>query len=196
MGKIQKQIDKFVAWLYNSRIVTNKVDEKMELITKLDKLSSVVAERYPTINYGGCGVFAALVVTELKKHNIHATGIVAAYDADEPDGPTIDTVRPQIKKKTNVHEWNNNGISFYHVGVEFKIGRQRKHYDSTGVKTASKMLDHMPIYKGRLERDELRALASKQSGWNVRFDRSNIPALRRLVKKHLEVKVPKVVVKK
>ena len=163
----------------------------MDLITKLNHLGEEVLERYPCINYGGCAVYAAMIVAALKRHNIDAKGIVASYGAGSPgwmssDVATIDKAREKIKKN-DIHEWQANGISFAHVGVEFKIGRLKKHYDTSGVRRAGKLLDKMPIYEGRLEYTEVRALAASKKGWNSSFDRKDIPALRKLVNARLKV---------
>jgi hypothetical protein len=166
----------------------------MEIVDKLNTLGKVVMARYPYINCGGCCVYAAMVAEELQKHGIDAKGIVAAYSAKElnTNGVTLNSIRPGIKSNT-LAEWNNHGVRFNHVGVEFVIKKEgkrtgtKKHYDSTGVKRATTELDYMPIYKGRLELADLKALARKRKGWNESFNRRSIPALRKLVKEHLGV---------
>jgi hypothetical protein len=163
----------------------------MDIVAKLNKLGNDVMERYPNINYGGCCVYAAMITAALKKHGIEAKGIVASYGAGKPkwmskDIATINKARKNIQKNT-IHEWQMNGISFAHVGVEFKIDGKKKHYDSEGVRPASKVLDKMPIYAGRMEYIELRALAGKKDGWNTSFNRKDIPALRKLVKARLAI---------
>jgi hypothetical protein len=164
----------------------------MNITDKLDMLGEEVMRRYPWLNHGGCCVYAAMVVQALHKHNIKASGIVASWGAEylNRTGITIDKVREGLKKNTHT-EWNNNGVNFSHVGVEFeyraKIRTHRYHYDSTGVKKAGKELDGMPIYAGRLTLEELRTLAGTKKGWNDTFDRKHIPELRKLVKSYLGV---------
>lgn len=165
----------------------------MDIVKKLNTLGKEVMSRYPYINHGGCCVYAAMVAEELHKHGIEAKGIVSAYGAKELNGNgiTLDNIRPGIKSNA-LEEWNKHGIRFNHVGVEFVIKKEgkraiKKHYDSTGVKSASTELDHMPIYKGRLALVDLKALARKRKGWNESFNRHVIPELRKLVKAHLGV---------
>jgi hypothetical protein len=162
----------------------------MEIVNKLNSLAKVVMVRYPYINHGGCCVYAAMVAEELQKHGIEVKGIVSAYGAKEmnSNGITLDHIRPG----NTLEEWNRCGIRFNHVGIEFVIKTEgkratKKHYDSTGVKRATTELDHMPLYKGRLTIDDLKALARKRKGWNETFNRRYIPALRKLVKEHLGV---------
>ena len=159
----------------------------MDLEQKLNRLGKEVYERYPDINNGGCCVYAAMIVAELKKLNIPAKGIIASHSAAYSDG--IDKVRPLIENNT-IYEWRANGVCFSHVGVEFTLNGKKKHYDTAGVHKACSKLDGMPIYKGRMEYAELRALAAKKHGWNTCFNRKHIPAVRRLVKSFFEVDTP------
>lgn len=166
--------------------------EIMNIVTKLDQLGVEVLRRYPDINSGGCCVYAAMIVAALHKHKIKAQGIVASWNAERMNyaGASIDTIRHYIVKNT-LTEWEDNGISFSHVGVEFEykglIRKTKRHYDTSGVRPAGKMLDSMPIYKGRLDLNELRTLAGRKDGWNSTFDRKQIPALRTFVKNFLAV---------
>ena len=164
----------------------------MNIVTKLDQLGVEVLRRYPTINSGGCCVYAAMIVAALHKHRIKACGIVASWNAERMNHAdvSIDTIRHSISKNT-LSEWEDNGISFSHVGVEFEykglILKTKRHYDTSGVRPAGKVLDAMPIYRGRLNLNDLRTLAGQKDGWNSAFDRKHIPALRKLVKNLLVV---------
>jgi len=190
MVLFQKVIDRVHSWRYNKSIATQS-ESMMGIVTKLNQLGNDVMERYPDLNKGGCCVYAAMIVAALKKHDITARGIVASYGARKPgwlttDIATINKARKNIQKNT-LQEWQENGISFAHVGVEFSINGVKKHYDSSGVRAAGRKLDDMPIYDGRLEYKELRAVAAKKDGWNTSFNRRDIPALRKLVKSRLSV---------
>jgi hypothetical protein len=159
----------------------------MSLISKLNTLGKKVEEKYPNINYGGCAVYAALVAEALLLHKINSKGVVAAYGAKSfNDVQSIDDIRHYIKYHTLYH-WENNGIQFNHVGLEFEINGKLRHYDTRGVKMAGKRLDYMPIYKGRLQIIELQKLASKAAGWNRSFNRRHIPAIRAMVQEQLAV---------
>ena len=159
----------------------------MSLIGQLNKLGKAVNEKYPTINYGGCCVYAAIVAEALLLRNIKVRGIVSSYDAEDfNDHNTIDNIRPYIKHHV-LWRWQDNGISFSHVGLEFEINGKLRHYDSKGVKMASDFFDYMPIYKGRLQAYELVKLASRAQGWNSSFNRRHIPKIRKMVQEYLAV---------
>ena len=156
-----------------------------EIERKLNKLGKEVIKRYPSINYGGCCVYAAIVATELKKYKIDACGIVASRSAGETDY-SIDQARNNINKNT-VQSWENNGIVLSHIGLEFEVGGKKKHYDTKGVRPASRYSGDLTIYKGRFQHAELKQLAAKKSGWNNHFNRRDIPAIRKLVQNRLAV---------
>jgi len=154
----------------------------MDLVEHLNKLGKEVKKAYPDINYGGCCVYAAIVVKELQKLNVPAQGIVASHAAEDDD-VTIDEVR-NIIQYNSVHDWQDNGINFSHVGVEFRVNKTVYHYDTSGAKKAKGLgtLDGMPVYQGRLTLREMEELAGTDSGWNSTFNRRCIPGLKRLVK--------------
>jgi hypothetical protein len=162
----------------------------MRIVNTLNRLGNEVLNKYPEINWGGCCVYAALVAKELCNQGHDVSGIVASRCANRDSStPTnIVTARPHVKKNT-VRHWQNNGISFSHVGLEIKFKRSKRvfHYDTAGVHLSSDALDNMPIYEGRLAVEELASLARYPKGWNDSFDRQHIPALRRLVKLRLKV---------
>jgi hypothetical protein len=155
----------------------------MDLKQRLNRLGKDVNRLYPDINHGGCCVYAAMVVAELRKQKIPAVGIVAAWDAKE-ECRSIDEARNNLQKNT-LRDWNDNGIYFNHVGVEFELNGVKKHYDSNGVHKVRNKLDNMPIYPGRLRYKELKELASCKEGWNPSFDRKCIRTLQRMVKSYI-----------
>ena len=157
----------------------------MSIIRKLNKLGKEVIKKYPYLNHGGCCVYAALVAEALLLHKINCNGIVASDRVKRTDA-TIDTARQNVKRNA-LHEWQDNGISFSHIGLEFEHNGVKRHYDTNGVKRAGKSFDYMPIYQGRLNIVELQKLAGRKAGWNESFNRRYISAIRRIVQEHLAV---------
>lgn len=160
----------------------------MDLLTRLDKLGLEINKKVPYINYGGCCVFAAFVTKELIALRLLARGIVSSHNAMDYGTSrlfSIDDIRLHVKEG-KIHEWQNNGLSFAHVGVEFRYKDKWWHYDSNGVHRKEKELDSMPIYNGRLFLREMEILAGSKYGWNDTFDRRSIPKVLGLVKKHMQ----------
>ncbi len=157
----------------------------MDLIDHLNALGSTVNSKYPKINYGGCAVFASIVGQELLKMGVH-TSIIVGGDRWTLDGADIDKARTKVNNIGKKTEWRDNGIGFGHLGLEFYWKRKKYHYDSNGAHKPGKKLDGVALYKGRFTVEECTAVANEPEGWNHEFDRKQIPALRRMVKKHFE----------
>lgn len=174
----------FEEWLQFS--VDSFHGQKMDLFDTLNELGQRINRWYPYINYGGCCVFAALVGQELLARNIRARVIIAqGYDHTN-----VEEVRQKVKNIFDMHEWQDNGVSFSHVGLEFHFRGQYWHYDTNGVHKKSTKLDHMKINPGRLTVADAKILADKGNDWNDVFDRRSIPRLRRHIKKFFAAKMP------
>jgi hypothetical protein len=157
----------------------------MNLTRRLNRLGSAVNVVSPHINHGGCCIYAALVAEELNKQGIHAAGIVT--DGWSTPDAHIDEVRPFIKINT-IDEWENNGVSFNHVAVEYTIDGKTRHYDTSGVKKPNKRtFCGKRMYEGRLTLKEMKDLAARKQGWNRDFNRAHIPMIRNMVKYYLSV---------
>lgn len=160
----------------------------MSIIRQLNLLGEEVNNRFPSINAGGCAIYAAIIIAALKKHGIPARAIVASHNAKPFNSAGIPLTEYATNIKNGTHEeWGGYGVDFAHVGVEFEINGVRKHYDSNGVTRAKSKLYIWPIYKGGIEYNILRKVVKDQAGWNKEFNRKDIPALRRLVKQYLAV---------
>ena len=151
----------------------------MQLNTLLKSLGKEIIRRYPYINCGGCCVYAAIITEELHKLNIPAGGIVTTWDT--PEYVDIDTIRHRVKSNA-INEWRSKGVNFTHVGVEFTYNNRKYHYDSEGCNLASKKFREYKVYNGRLQLQEMKELTQRQRGWNTRFLRKDIPAIRKFVK--------------
>lgn len=154
-----------------------------KVTTVLNRIGRRVNFLFPNINHGGCCVFAAIIGTELKRLGISARGIVASYYSDVGKS-NIDSARENVSENIP-WEWEESGVYFTHVGVEYDINGTVKHYDSNGVKRKGSRLLYLKIYDGRLTVDELKELSRTSKGWNPSFVRKDIPAMRRLIKEEM-----------
>lgn len=151
----------------------------MDLIMQLNELGKRVDRCFPTINNGGCCVYAVMIAKELRKRKLRPKIVVA--NRDDYKLPNLVEVRKRIKRVANHEEWHANGIYFYHVGVEFTYKRKRYFYDTEGVVPAGAILNGCPIYPGRLRLDWAEKIAAHQGTWNKDFDRTQIPRLQKKV---------------
>lgn len=151
----------------------------MDIIEALNVLGKRINRWYPNINSGGCCVYAAMVAEELHKRGVDVCIIVAAECSDDDEGHNADLNYLERNIKSNSKaDWNNNGVFFNHVGIEFRIGDDIYHYDSNGVHPEDVMLDCWRLYEGRISIETAKSLAEEAEGWNTTFNRKSIPSLR------------------
>lgn len=163
----------------------------MDLRSVLNKLGANINRRYPDINSGGCCVFASLVGHELERRNID-TKIIVASTCPEDKGhkASIDDARLFVGRDNCMSRWNDEGIQFSHVGIEFRLGDDVYHYDSNGAHPEDALLGIYRIYPGRLTVKEATELANDGDGWNSMFDRDDIPGLRMRIQKFFNTNLP------
>lgn len=163
----------------------------MNLINILNKLGKKIENKYEDINSGGCCFFAARVGQELVKLGIPTKIVVASDIIDYESGEeivSIDDIRPHIVDNS-LFEWNNNDIMFGHVGIEFQHEGKSYLYDTGGVKRWNGFLtccgEPYYLYPGYLTVEEASELADSE-GWNDMFNRDDIPAIVKEIKKYFE----------
>lgn len=158
-----------------------------QLVDDLRELGAHVEGLLPDVNSGGCCVYAAYVARRLHRLGVPAWGVVSNRDID-PGNADLNAIRRK-RKPRNVRDWNNSGVIFSHVLVQFVEGGQIWTHD-TGT-TTDRVLErdptlNRPMMAGYLTVSELSALSSNQDGWNDMFDRDEgIPVIRAAVREYL-----------
>ncbi len=153
----------------------------MDLFTKLDKLGRRTNAHIPTIDHGGCCLYAYLVGKELLAMGIPARVFTSrCYLPEIVYNTNIDAVRPKIPVNTT-DEWNAHDISFEHLGVEFDYKGTTWHVDSQGVHSGQAEFRGRFVYPGRFTVAEAEELYLN-STWNTDFPRSMIPTVEDLVR--------------
>lgn len=171
---------------------------KRRLHAALNALARDANAKLNDLNCGGCGVFAAEVAQYLQRMG-YATRVVCST-SEWCSRQNIDALRERIMRSNNgrctASDWHNNNVSMSHLAVEYeyvtKRGRTvRRFYESAqGDRPASKTMttdgwNEYRVCEGRFTVAEARDLADYVPAWNPRFDRDQIPRLRKLVRKHL-----------
>ncbi len=154
----------------------------------LNALATQVSRKVNNINAGGCAVFASCIGEALKLRGIETRIIVAASWGTEEKN--INQARQNLIFADRKSEWNNEGIHFHHVGVEYIIDNDAFHYDSNGVQLAGVKLGEWLLYEGRMSVEDAAAVAGEEEGWNSSFSRDDIPTLRRFIRTFLHVNLP------
>lgn len=158
----------------------------------LKKIGKAVLEFDPCINYGGCAVYTAAVAKELTELGCHVSVAVSTSWRDDDEDIDLRTARSNIRenggKVTSIVSWNDEGVWFGHVFIELHDPDKDESWfvDTTKIVAATTGRD--PTYKwkpypGRMTLMEVEAIASRQTGWNEEFNRRNIPAIKRLIKR-------------
>lgn len=158
----------------------------MDIIEKLNNLGQEAMERFPSLNSGGCAVFASLVADELAKQGIEAEGVVAMDFWDYT--PNIDKARKHVNNVDDGDEWEANGVRLSHVGLKLNLNGKEMLYDSEGLRPVNRTRNSLMGYdviQGTFTREELRALADNAWNWNSMFNRQNIPKLKKLIESEL-----------
>lgn len=160
----------------------------------LDKLHEFVlsiAYDFESVNYGGCCVVASAFAKHLQKH-FPVRVVVANYPwCDDNEEKDISEIRPKLAANT-LADWNKNGVSFAHILVEFDVDGVTYHLESEdGLKERSAYtMTKYPILKGHLILEDVEELANNSDGWNARFDRDQIPAMRKVIDKFFRYNKP------
>ena len=156
----------------------------MKLIKFLDDVGVLVNSKIHELNRGGCCVFASIVAQRLSE--FCEVRIAVGTDWLDNDDTTIDEVREQVSSNSP-NEWNNYGVDFGHVIIEFDYDGSTYHYDSNGVTSVQRDTSTfgMPILDGYLTINEAVELAS-HAEWNPKFDRSQIPKLEKIIIKEFD----------
>ena len=110
--------------------------------------------------------------------------------SSEGNVKNIDKIKRKIPDIGRKEHWNDNGVWFNHVAVEFKHKGRWYHYDTDNVQTQKKDFGDYVVHPGRLTVFEAKAIGNEESGWNTSFDRNSIPRLREHVKRYLATTLP------
>lgn len=164
-----------------------KLQQLRELGAAVEKLTGGV------INYGGCCVYAAAVAKRLEAmgYTVECVTRVSQWD----DEASVDRARTNLRNNgldpsnATARDWFDAGVSTYHVGVRFKhVGRWYTH-DTASLRRGRDICGDTMKFEctpDGLTPDEAHAMADDAKGWNVTFDRGQIPAIRALVQEYLQ----------
>lgn len=156
-----------------------------KLIRVLNTLATDLDATFEHINHGGCGATAALVGAHLER-----MGLVC--DVATPDyGEVPGRVRNKVYDRSDVEEWDRNGVSRSHLVVRFKIGPTVKLWDSdNGVFNEHSpwclTSKHMGLGLSVRECDWISNL-NVEGNWNSTFDRDQLPDMKEMIDDALSV---------
>lgn len=168
----------------------------IELKRRLRRLSLALNNKTRgDINLGGCGVMAGIVGEILELWGIPVE-VVTPSDDDLGVPPKVARERMQYwGENFTAHDWDNNGLSRYHLAVRFMLGGKLHTWDSDGLLCSDRFFGrrefgeplHVADYPfgDGMTVQECIEISSTPYGWNTRFDRGQIPLMRELAYQHL-----------
>ena len=148
------------------------------LIDKLNDLASEIHGRHPMIDHGGCCVVAAHMAKYLAKFT--EVKVVCGDDACR----NLNQIRKRMQNPLDKQEWEDFGINFSHVLVEFRYQGKWYAFDCTNgalPKARHWQVNGWDRCHGHWTIEEATSMANTSYGWNSMFDRSRIPAVRRKI---------------
>jgi len=153
----------------------------MDKLKELDVELSDINAKFPTVNMGGCGFSALAIGQELKKRNIKFKYVLVS------DKSVFDNTREAFNafKKlpkdviNETRQVNDNGFTVCHIMVYYK----GLVIDATGISSweNSRWNSDWRIISCVIEEDTLKKWLSSENGWNVTFNRDDVPSLKRKV---------------
>lgn len=131
-------------------------------------------DRYDRINWGGCGVVAAILARHLTPFVDDIRIVTCGTDIEEARNNA---------QSNNIVDWENTGaVSFWHVWVEFRIGKKWFAIDSDGIRSRSYFRSRYgSVAKGSFTVEEMRELGDNPRGWNPAFRRDQVPSMKNIL---------------
>lgn len=155
------------------------------VVDALDEMGRELDRKVPDLNYGGCCVYAANVARALINAGIPAWGRALSWRHGE--GPSVEEVRREIGDNwTSNLQWEEHGVIFGHVQVQFELDGKTYTTDSHGTYEGQGYRGD-DMSPGRIRVEELEKLAATPVGWNSDFNRDKgIPAVQQIVHRYLD----------
>ena len=149
----------------------------------LARIASECSTSVSCINYGGCGVFAALVANKLAERGIEFhIKVLSVWGVHDLHEVRLEWEVMNTGPMTSVRDWNDCGVSVRHIALHIPRLGEHVLFDSDGI---AQVRDDDPGHIGELSLTELNTIADNPTGWNHCFNRLRIPTLRRIVDEHL-----------
>jgi hypothetical protein len=152
-----------------------------KVIYHLEPALPQVKKMFPTINWGGCGVFANLLATELDKLGVKYKIIWIGHEARHKKD--IKKIFKHYGGQVTLGAFNDSDIYVAHIMI--KVGR--KFIDASGVhKNLNNTQWGWYGLRHEITKEQLELISLSSEGWNSDFNRNQIPRVKKEVKKIFE----------
>ena len=154
-----------------------------DLLVWMRRLSKQLNTHLIQPNRGGCCVIAAAIAEHLEQ--IVPVRIRVSDDHVDhcDDDCNLNDIVNYLGPQASHDMWNDAEVSFGHVIVEFDYNGRTYHMDTNGVKLAKKRDPSFGwlMYDGFLPLAAAQTLASEAGNWNKKFNRDQIPVVKKIV---------------
>jgi hypothetical protein len=153
----------------------------------LENIATEIENSIECMNWGGCAVYAVEIVKRLHAIGFKNAKLRTYGYSYNTKGIIINSVEQDLLA-TNGRlprlgsEWNDNGVWFNHVRVEW----QNRLWDSEGITSLryGKSWRFSVLQSGDISVSAVDLLCKLQCNWNDSFDRKQIPKVKRIMDKH------------
>ena len=144
----------------------------------LRALQDKVETFFPNLNRGGCGVFAAIVGEKLE-----ALGLPVCCRILMPHARLANVQEARRNNAADLYDWAFHGnIEMHHAILEFEFGGQKWFFDSgTLTNDPTEFFRPEALVKEPVTVEEMATMAKSPAGWNLTFNRGDIPTIQELV---------------
>lgn len=160
---------------------------KKSIIKRLNSLAKDIRKAHPHVDSGGCCVVASHLAEHLPESLKPKVLVLTSYGTLRDIDEVLEIIKDDGADPIDINSWDNRGINFNHVVVEFRIGRKHYCFDSTNGLLPSKRYFKVEKYsrhEGTLPVDIAIGLAG-EAQWNCAFDRAGIPDIKHKIDKSM-----------
>lgn len=156
----------------------------------LNSISREVTYKIHDVNCGGCGVYAVELAKRLFRAGIRNFRIrTYTYIGGTSRNTNVKYVEQNVFGKNSpeyVIDWNMNGVDFDHVRLQWD-GVLWDAYGAVPRREGKKWNRIYIMQPGYISLKAMHKICKDSEGWNSRFPREKIPAMRRIMDKHFRL---------
>ena len=159
--------------------------DSKKILAKLRKFGKEVKKDIPSINNGGCGVYAYMMGEALIKHGIkNVECFNEQYFLVHSTDKYREIGESNRNKKISMYDWEDLGVEFEHIGVKFELdGVVYFHDVEQTKKNVVNNFAYGEVTHCYFDVSTIKHIASKPEGWSQVFSRrKNIPKLKKKFK--------------
>lgn len=148
----------------------------------MESVNQQIRDNIDSINAGGCAFFASELAKRMRAAGIKDFSVAVFGDVFEdeseliPLDAVIEDMRSYDVDLNSIYNWNDNGIYFTHVAIEWRGIK----WDAVEPFDGNRWRGAFQ-YEGEFPEDSLHAIGQCSDGWNSMYDRSQNDTVREIL---------------